>query len=87
MRIRRSRSGLTSAMMPRPHTEIPGPVGWMPLQLWHLLVQRSHACATVLGTRSRCHGSTTVVAQSGSSPTIDRTLSRVALPSGSRSTS
>ena len=29
------------------------------------------------GTRSRCHGSITVVAHSGRSPTIERTLSRV----------
>ena len=36
------------------------------------------------GTRSRCAFSITVVAHSGSSPTSDRTLSRVALPSGSR---
>ena len=36
---------------------------------------------------SRCHFSMTVVAHRGSSPTIDRTLSRVALPSGSRSRS
>ena len=55
-------------------------------QLGHLaqaLLNRAVAC----GTRSRCHGSITVVAQSGSSPTIERTLSRVALPSGRRSTS
>ena len=43
--------------------------------------------AIARGTRSRCHVSMTVVAHSGSSPTIERTLSRVALPSGRRSTS
>ena len=39
------------------------------------------------GTRSRCHGSMTVVAQSGNSPTSERTLRRAALPSGRRRTS
>ena len=39
---------------------------------------RCRKCATIFGTRSRCHGSTTVVAQIGSSPTSDRTFSRVA---------
>jgi hypothetical protein len=42
---------------------------------------------TIFGARSRCHGSITVVAHKGSNPTMERTLSRLALPSGSRSTS
>ena len=42
---------------------------------------------SIFGTRSRCQGSTTVVAHSGSSPTSERTLSRVADPSGRRRTS
>ena len=49
--------------------------------------RRSCIAAIARGTRSRCHFSITVVAHSGSSPTIERTLSRVALPSGSRSRS
>ena len=40
--------------------------------------RRSLNTPATSGTRSRCHGSMTVVAASGSSPTIDRTLSRVA---------
>ncbi len=36
------------------------------------------------GQGSRCQGSMMVVAHSGSSPTMDRTLSRVAVPSGRR---
>ena len=49
----------------------------------HALQKLSHA----RGTRSRCHASITVVAHRGSRPTIERTLSRLALPSGSRSRS
>src|SRR5208337_2354026 len=41
----------------------------------------------ILGTRSRSHGSITFVAQSGSKPTTERTLRRVAPPSGNRNTS
>ena len=46
--------------------------------------QRSFKIAITLGTFSRCHGSKTLVAQSGNRPTMDRTLSRVAQPSGRR---
>ena len=38
--------------------------------------QRSCRVFTMRGTRSRCHGSITVVAHSGSRPTMERTLSR-----------
>ena len=48
---------------------------------------RSVRICTVRGALSRCQGSMTVVAQIGNRPTMERTLSRVALPSGKRSTS
>ena len=49
--------------------------------------RRSAMLAMTRGIRSRCDFSTTEVAHRGRSPTIERTLSRVALPSGSRSRS
>ena len=48
---------------------------------------RSSRICTARGASSRCQGSMTVVAQSGNKPTMERTLSRVALPSGKRRTS
>ena len=49
--------------------------------------KRSVITSVTCGTSSRCHGSMTVVAQRGNKPTMERTLSRVALPSGRRRTS
>ena len=43
--------------------------------------------AIARGMRSRCHFSMTVVAHRGRSPTMERTLSRVELPSGRQSRS
>ena len=43
---------------------------------------RSRNIAAACGTRSRCHGSMIVVAQSGSRPTMERTFSRAALAIG-----
>jgi hypothetical protein len=48
---------------------------------------RSTIMCTSPGTLSRCHLSVAVTTQSGNRPTIERTLSRVALPSGKRKTS
>ncbi len=44
--------------------------------------RRSWNIAVTPGTLSRCQGSMTVVAQSGSKPTMERTLRRVALTIG-----
>ena len=53
-----------------------------------MLAQARQQACTWPGARARAAiVSITVVAHRGSSPTIERTLSRVALPSGSRSTS
>src|SRR5271165_979106 len=87
-RIRRSLSGPTRAAIPRPPTpKCAGPVGWMLLSCHSIRRNRSPKSASRCGICSRCQGSTTVVAQTGSRPTMERTLSRVALPSGSRRTS
>ena len=44
--------------------------------------RRSRSRAIARGMSSRCRSSMIVVAHNGSSPTMERTLSRVALPSG-----
>ena len=48
-----------------------------------IFLTRSRFDAIVLGISSRCQGSMTVVAHSGSNPTMDRTLSLVACSVGS----
>jgi len=58
--------------------------GCMPVRSSGICLTRSCMPSVARGTRSRCQRSTTVVAQSGSSPTIERTFNRVALPSGRR---
>ena len=86
--MRRSRSGVIRARIPRSATpRCPGPVGWTDLAQFRHLRQTF----LVEGNRFRdsfpLPGSMTVVAHNGSSPTIDLTFNRIALPSGSRSTS
>src|SRR5208337_4881439 len=65
----------------------PGPVGCIVSLSSGIRRMRFMIHSSARGMRSRCHASITVVAHRGRSPTIERTLSRVAMPSGSRSKS
>ena len=68
---------MTSAEMVRPVALVcSGPSGCTPRSSSGMWPKRVCSDSTTRGTRSRCDGSMTVVAQSGSRPTSERTLSR-----------
>ena len=56
-------------------------------QLRHVFQALGHNFRHVVVPRCRCQGSITVVAQRGNNPTMERTFSRFAVPSGNRNTS
>src|SRR5262249_47182636 len=64
------RPSLTNARMPRSATpNSPGAVAWIDSRRSSIRLKRSYMFAANQGTRLCCHFSTTVTAQSGSSPT------------------